>query len=504
MWAGQICTCGRRSEAALYDEALTAAEVAELAAGPVWVDINLISNGGFEKGALTGWEVAGHLGSGTNVPAVLVGSPVAAQGRFSAFPVGGVEGLRLSQVVSVEPGREHVLSFAYLALDPAPGSFGVEVNGVSLGDEVVGEGFQASAGGIVRTNWAYQAVGCSPTNGMGSVPGGGTRPTEVTATNGMVEVAFQFPPEMRGKIRFDDVRLEPATNGEPSMVVSLVPGAIAIRELEPAWLVVRRTGQLHQAAYATLELRAGTAAVAGGEADLVFIDAPGRTRVGVVFMPGEGEVRIGIVGRPDAAAAKGRKRRRRSWWRRAMRGWKANRCWLRVSDPPSLRGGMEFNGIGQAVTIAHDPALNSFPMTASCWLKTTQTDLYVGLLAKYISGEGNGWSVHLMEGRIRAIYFRDWNSYVWGGDAPMDHLNGGFVADGEWHHVTFVSDSSGGRLLVDSIPKDSIPWRGFAGPATASVTLTLGCAPFGSGWDRRGPLSGPDGRDPDLVAGVVG
>jgi hypothetical protein len=168
---------GEIEEAALYDEALTAADVAELAAGPVWVDDNLISNGGFEKGALTGWEVAGHLGSGTNVPAVLVGSPVAAQGRFSAFPVGGVEGLRLSQVVSVEPGREHVLSFAYLALDPALGSIGVEVNGQSLGAEVMGDLLPASAGGIVRANWAYGRRMFTPTNGVDSAPGGGTRPT---------------------------------------------------------------------------------------------------------------------------------------------------------------------------------------------------------------------------------------------------------------------------------------------------------------------------------------
>lgn len=468
---------GEIEEAALYGEALTAADVAELAAGPVWVDNNLISNGGFEKGALTGWEVAGHLGSGTNVPAVLVGSPVAAQGRFSAFPVGGVEGLRLSQVVSVEPGREHVLSFAYLALDPAPGSFGVEVNGVSLGDEVVGEGLPASSGGIVRTNWAYGRRGFIPTNGMGSVPGGGTRPTVGTTTNGMVEVAFRFPPEMRGKIRFDDVRLEPATNGEPAMVVSLAPGTIAIREQEPAWLVVRRTGRLHEVAYATLELEAGTAAVAGGEADLVFLDAPGRSRVGVVFMPGESAVRIGIVGRPDAAA-EGLEEATARLVATGNARVGGEPVLVRVSDPPSLRGGMEFNGIDQSVVIAHDPALNSFPLTASCWLKTTHTAHFSSLFSKYISGQGNGWSVHLMEGRIRAMYFRDWSSSVWGGDAPMDHLNGGFVADGEWHHVAFVLDGDGGRLFVDGVFKDSFPWRGLAGPASSSVKLAIGCAPL--------------------------
>ncbi len=468
---------GEIEEAALYDEALTAADVAELAAGPVWVDDNLVSNGGFETGALTGWEVTGHLGSGTNVPAVLVGGPVAAQGRFSAIPMGGVEGLRLSQVVSVEPGREHVLSFAYLVLDPALGSFGVEVNGVSLGDEVVGEGLPASAGGIVRTNWAYGRRVFTPTNGVDTAPGGGTRPTEVPATNGTVEVAFRFPPEMRGKIRFDDVRLESATNGEPSMVVSLAPGTITIHEIETAWLVVRRTGRLHQGAYATLELQAGTAAVAGGEADLVFRDAPGRTRVGLVFMPGEGEVRIGIVGRPDAAA-EGQEEATARLVATGNARVEGEPVLLRVSDPPSLRGGMEFNGIDQSVVISHDPALNSFPMTVSFWLKTTQTEYFVGLVEKYTTGTGNGWGVHLQEGRLREYYFRNWGNHLWGGDAPMDAPNGGFIADGEWHHVAFVADEGGGRLYVDGVFKDSIQWNGTAGAPTSPVKLTLGCAPL--------------------------
>jgi len=155
-----------------------------------------------------------------------------------------------------------------------------------------------------------------------------------------------------------------------------------------------------------------------------------------------------------------------------------------VSEPPSRGLSMEFNGVDQQVLIPHGPALNPFPFTASFWLRTTQTDFHAGILGKYVSGSGNGWTVFLSDGRIRAFHFRTWGSQLWGGDMPGNSLSGGFVADGQWHHVAFTVDQEAGRLYVDGGLKDTVAWVGFPGAATSEVPLSLGSAvalPDGTG-----------------------
>lgn len=157
---------------------------------------------------------------------------------------------------------------------------------------------------------------------------------------------------------------------------------------------------------------------------------------------------------------------------------------ITLAGGPWLGLGMEFNGVDQQVVIPHAPALNSFPFTASFWLRTTQTDFHAGVLGKYISGSANGWTVFLSDGRIRAFHFRDWGSRLWEGDMPTDRLSGGFVADGLWHHVTFTVDQEAGRLYVDGELKDTVAWTGFPGAATSQVPLSIGSAtalPDGTG-----------------------
>lgn len=157
---------------------------------------------------------------------------------------------------------------------------------------------------------------------------------------------------------------------------------------------------------------------------------------------------------------------------------------ITLAGGPWLGLGMEFNGVDQQVVIPHAPALNSFPFTASFWLRTTQTDFHAGVLGKYISGSGNGWTVFLSDGRIRAFHFRDWGSRLWEGDMPTDRLSGGFVADGLWHHIAFTADQRGGRLYVDGELKDTVAWTGFPGAATSEVPLSIGSAtalPDGTG-----------------------
>lgn len=57
---------------------------------------------------------------------------------------------------------------------------------------------------------------------------------------------------------------------------------------------------------------------------------------------------------------------------------------------------------------------------------------------------------------------------------PERGLEGGFIADGLWHHITFVVDGMGGRLHVDGQLRSTKPWTGGPGVATTAQPLELG------------------------------
>ncbi|MBN9691126.1 MAG: LamG domain-containing protein [Verrucomicrobia bacterium] len=135
---------------------------------------------------------------------------------------------------------------------------------------------------------------------------------------------------------------------------------------------------------------------------------------------------------------------------------------------------LTFTGDGQYVVVPHGPELNSFPFTVAFWLKTTQTNNFVGVATKYLTGSGNGWDVHLSNGYIRSYYFKSWSDRLWTGDGALDRPNGGFVADGRWHHIAYTVDASGGTFFVDGDPTDYLPWTGIPGAPTHPMELILG------------------------------
>lgn len=135
---------------------------------------------------------------------------------------------------------------------------------------------------------------------------------------------------------------------------------------------------------------------------------------------------------------------------------------------------LNFAGNGQHVFVPHGPELNSFPFTVAFWLKTTQTNDFVGLTTKYLTGSGNGWDVHLNRGYIRTYYFRSWSDRLWTGDNFFDRPNGGFVADGRWHHIAYVVDDQAGTLYVDGQVRDRLPWTGSPGAPSHPMELILG------------------------------
>lgn len=149
-----------------------------------------------------------------------------------------------------------------------------------------------------------------------------------------------------------------------------------------------------------------------------------------------------------------------------------------VNSPPeaSFAGAnLLFNGTNSHVVIPHHPALNSYPLAISCWVRTLDTsDLERGIVTKYSSGSGNGYQIYLRGGRVRAWYFRDLGNYIWDGAFGLD---GGSIADGYWHHIHFVVDNSGGRLYVDGQLRASRAWTGSAGACSTTTPLMIGRYP---------------------------
>ena len=122
------------------------------------------------------------------------------------------------------------------------------------------------------------------------------------------------------------------------------------------------------------------------------------------------------------------------------------RAFIANADPGSA---LHFDGTNSYVNIPHAAALDAFPLTITAWIRTFRSArLYDGIVNKYSPGSGNGYSVHVYNGRLSAWYFRPGGlASVYPGDPGLD---GGYVADGEWHHVTLVS-RLGEQQLRDGI-----------------------------------------------------
>lgn len=130
---------------------------------------------------------------------------------------------------------------------------------------------------------------------------------------------------------------------------------------------------------------------------------------------------------------------------------------------------LQLDGATARAEVPHDDALNTLPLTISLWVKTTDS-AYVarGLVSKYADASASGYTLLLSDGKVRGWYFTDGHNYVWDGGLGLD---GGFVADGAWHHIVLTIDEIGGRLYVDGRETAALPWVGT--PATTSTPEVL-------------------------------
>jgi T5SS/PEP-CTERM-associated repeat protein len=146
---------------------------------------------------------------------------------------------------------------------------------------------------------------------------------------------------------------------------------------------------------------------------------------------------------------------------------------------------LSFNGTSNYLEAPHNNALNFHPLTVTAWVKTTQATGEVGIVNKYVAGSSNGWQIYLLNGNVRAWYFRDGANYVSDGAQGLD---GGPIANGVWHHVALVVDAASGRLYLDGALMDLLPWTGTPGSCTTTQVLSLGRYPGGAGEFFRGVL----------------
>jgi hypothetical protein len=157
--------------------------------------------------------------------------------------------------------------------------------------------------------------------------------------------------------------------------------------------------------------------------------------------------------------------------------------WVNSTAPvvfSSLAGSaLSLNGANQFVAVAQTNDLNAYPLTVTAWIKTSRTNAnYDAIINKYFPASNNGYSLHLVNNRLYAFYFRNGSSYVYAGDPGLD---GGVVADGQWHHVAYTVGPGGGKIFVDGAQVNSLGWTGSAGAPSTPQPVSIGQYPsFGS------------------------
>jgi hypothetical protein len=141
---------------------------------------------------------------------------------------------------------------------------------------------------------------------------------------------------------------------------------------------------------------------------------------------------------------------------------------LRV--PGRLGAALSFDGVDESVSVPHAAVLDAYPITVSLWMSTSAGTLS-GLVNKYLPSSMSGYQVFTSGGNLCAWYFRDAANHVWDGSGCTLATPG--FNDGQWHHVAFVVDASGGRLFVDGVLRASRPWTGTPGPTTTAQGISL-------------------------------
>jgi hypothetical protein len=154
----------------------------------------------------------------------------------------------------------------------------------------------------------------------------------------------------------------------------------------------------------------------------------------------------------------------------------------------SAGSALQFPGTGGAFTSASVPTFftPTLGFTIAAWIRTSQsTGAYPGIVTKYLGGSGIGYALALNAGRLAPWYYANGTSFVEPGfSGPGDR----FVADGSWHHVAFVVDTTSGRTYIDGQLVSTQPWTGAPFTSQSTEPLRFGTYPGGAGQLFNGQL----------------
>lgn len=146
---------------------------------------------------------------------------------------------------------------------------------------------------------------------------------------------------------------------------------------------------------------------------------------------------------------------------------------------------LRFNGVNSYASVAHNAALNAYPLTVTAWVHClANSGAYQTIVSKYTNSSFDGWAMQITpSGQLRGFYYRGGS----GANKAIDNSagSGPVIADGLWHHAALVIGTNGGQLFLDGNLLVSNTWSGVAGAITNTKPLV-----FSGLNDGSSPLNG--------------
>jgi hypothetical protein len=150
-----------------------------------------------------------------------------------------------------------------------------------------------------------------------------------------------------------------------------------------------------------------------------------------------------------------------------------------IWTPGRIGQGVVTDGTGDYVNVTHTTTLNAYPLTAEVWFKTSVSTTDKPMLSKMSAS--NGYVLIMgAGGDLCAYYFVTGSRYVYDGEHCSTAMPG--YHDGNWHHMAFTVDSTGGVIYVDGVKRKTIAWTGAAGATTTTSDLRIGSSSTVGDW----------------------
>lgn len=139
-----------------------------------------------------------------------------------------------------------------------------------------------------------------------------------------------------------------------------------------------------------------------------------------------------------------------------------------------------FDGVNDFIQVPHNTKLNPYPLSVTCWVKSTSNSAG-GIVSKYPDANANnGWSVHSMSGKLSGYYY----NFNGGSLVNLDFHAKQSISDSIWHFITIVYSNGNAKIYFDSKIIDSVSFWGTGTPSnsTSNSSLYFGRIGENLGW----------------------